>query len=83
MVSPHGRQDVQLKQKLFAGQPSLPSGSQISFARGGWKYVTAAGVVVSGFIVTNHLYDGNLRYFPPPGFPVGNVYDLISWEELQ
>jgi hypothetical protein len=59
------------------------SGSQISFGSGGWKYVNAGGTVVSGFINTNHIYDGNLRYYPPPGFPVGNVYDLVSWEELQ
>lgn len=54
-------------------------GSQISYAGGGWKYGTPP---ISGFIYTNHLYDGNLRYYPPPGFPVGNTYELISWEEL-
>ncbi len=55
-------------------------GSQISFNGGGWKY---GNPVVSGFTNTNHLHDENLRYYPPPGFPVGTTYDLISWEELQ
>ncbi|MEK7623842.1 MAG: hypothetical protein AAB408_04225, partial [Patescibacteria group bacterium] len=58
-------------------------GSQIGYNSGGWKYVTGRGVVVSGFINTNHIYDGNLRYYPPPGFPVGNVYDVLSWEEVE
>lgn len=57
-------------------------GSQISYEGGGWKYVSGYGHVVSGFINTNHSYDGNLKYYPPPGFPVGSLYELISWEEL-
>lgn len=58
-------------------------GSQISYEGGGWKYVNGWGNVVSGFEYTNHIYDGNLRYYPPPGFPVGNTYELISWEEIE
>lgn len=56
-------------------------GSQISFAGGGWKWVSS-GQVISGFVNTNHTYDGNLRYFPPPGFPVEASYELITWEEI-
>ncbi len=55
-------------------------GSQISYDGGGWKW---GNPVVSGFVNTNYIYDGNLRYFPPPGFPVGNTYELISWEEIE
>jgi hypothetical protein len=58
-------------------------GAQISYAGGGWKYINASGAVVSGFTNTTHIYDANLRYYPPPGFPVGTTYDLISWEEVQ
>jgi hypothetical protein len=58
-------------------------GSQISRESGGWKYVNGWGHVTSGYINTNHIYDGNLKYYPPPGFPVGDTYDLISWEELE
>lgn len=58
-------------------------GSQISYRGGGWKYVTAQGVVVAGYVYTNHVYDGNLKYYPPPGFPTGSTYELISWEEVQ
>lgn len=54
-------------------------GSQISFNGGGWKWGTPP---VSGFFNTNHIYDGNLRYFVPPGFPTGDTYELISWEEV-
>lgn len=57
-------------------------GSQISYEGGGWKYVNGWGNVISGYVNTNHSYDGNLKYYPPPGFPVGSVYELISWEEL-
>ncbi len=58
-------------------------GSQISYSGGGWKYVTGQGTVVSGYYNTNHVYDGNLKYYPPPGFPVGSTYELISWEEVK
>jgi hypothetical protein len=57
-------------------------GSQISYEGGGWKY-GSYGHVTSGFVYTNHIYDGNLRYYPPPAFPVGNTYEMISWEELE
>lgn len=57
-------------------------GSQISFEGGGWKYISG-GTVISGFTNTNHTYDGNLRYLTPPSFPVGDTYELISWEEIE
>lgn len=56
-------------------------GAQISYAGGGWKYISGS-TVISGFINTNHTYDGNLLYTIPPGFPVGDTYELISWEEV-
>ncbi|HAT04002.1 MAG TPA: hypothetical protein DCS29_04505 [Candidatus Magasanikbacteria bacterium] len=55
-------------------------GSQISFEGGGWKH---GSPVESGFVYTNHTYDGNLLYNPPPGFPVEATYELISWEEVE
>ena len=58
-------------------------GSQIYYTSGGVKYVNGFGNVISGFVDTNYLYDANLRYFPPPGIPVENTYELISWEELE
>lgn len=58
-------------------------GSQISYEGGGWKYINGSGTVVNGFVNTNHTYDGNLLYYPPPGFPVGDTYELISWEEIE
>ena len=58
-------------------------GSQIYYLQGGMKWTNQYGNVVSGFTNTNYLYDGNLRYYPPPGFPVGDTYDLISWEEVE
>lgn len=39
--------------------------------------------VTSGYINTNSTYDANLTYGPPPGFPVGSSYNLISWEEVR
>ena len=57
-------------------------GSQISYEGGGWKYVNGWGHVIAGYENTYHSYDANLKYYPPPGFPVGSVYELISWEEV-
>lgn len=58
-------------------------GSQISYEGGGWKWTNGSGTVVNGFVYTNHTYDGNLLYYPPPGFPVDDTYELISWEEIE
>lgn len=58
-------------------------GSQMSAVNGGWKVINWAGQVIAGFINTTHIYDGNLLYYIPPGFPVGNTYDLLSWEEVE
>ena len=48
-----------------------------------WSWVSGGGSVVSGYKNTNSTYDSNLTYSPPPGFPVGNEYNLISWEEVE
>ncbi|MFA7654286.1 MAG: hypothetical protein WCX97_04600 [Candidatus Magasanikbacteria bacterium] len=45
-----------------------------------WSWVSGGGSVVSGYLNTNSTYDANLTYNPPPGFPVGSEYNLISWE---
>lgn len=57
-------------------------GSEISYNGGGWKWVNGWGHVVSGFTNTDLSYDANLKFYPPPQFPVGEVYELISWEEI-
>ncbi|MBI2624283.1 hypothetical protein HYW67_02200 [Candidatus Parcubacteria bacterium] len=46
-----------------------------------WSWVSGGGAVVSGYRNTDTTYDANLTYAPPPGFPVGNSYNQISWEE--
>ncbi|MCX6779891.1 MAG: hypothetical protein NT034_01790 [Candidatus Magasanikbacteria bacterium] len=45
-----------------------------------WSW-SGSGGTTSGYINTNSTYDANLTYGPPPGFPVGSQYNLISWEE--
>lgn len=57
-------------------------GSQAFYTQSGMKYVSG-GNVISGFVNTQYIYDGNLLYYPPPGFPVEPTYTLISWEELK
>lgn len=57
-------------------------GSIISNGLWTWSWVSGGGQVVSGYESTNSTYDANLTYGPPPGFPVGSEYNLISWEEL-
>jgi len=48
-----------------------------------WSWVSGGGSVISGYEVTNSTYDANLTYGPPPGFPVGSEYNLISWEVIK
>ncbi len=45
-----------------------------------WSWSSGGGSIVSGYINTNSTYDANLTYGPPPGFPVGSEYNLVSWE---
>lgn len=55
-------------------------GSTISAGLWTWTHFTG-GSFNSGYEFTNSTYDVNLTYGPPPGFPVGSEYNLISWEE--
>ncbi|MFA5128250.1 MAG: hypothetical protein WC457_04635 [Patescibacteria group bacterium] len=56
-------------------------GSILTYDQWTWSYVNSSNVVISGYITTTNMYDGNLTYSPPPGFPVGSEYSPISWEE--
>ena len=58
-------------------------GSIISNGIWTWSWVTQGGAVVSGYQHTNATYDVNLTYSPPPFFPMGNEYRLISWREIR
>lgn len=58
-------------------------GAVISAGLWTWSWSSGGGVIVSGYINTNSTYDANLNYGPPPGFPVGSEYNLISWEEVK
>ncbi len=56
-------------------------GSTISNGVWTWSWVSGGGAIVSGYRNTDTTYDANLTYAPPPGFPVGNAYQQISWQE--
>lgn len=56
-------------------------GSVISAGTWTWSWVDSYDTVISGFQTTSATYDVDLTYNPPPGFPVGSEYNLISWEE--
>ncbi|OGH88019.1 MAG: hypothetical protein A3J93_02505 [Candidatus Magasanikbacteria bacterium RIFOXYC2_FULL_42_28] len=58
-------------------------GSIISNDLWTWSYVSGGGSVVSGYKNTYATYDANLTLNPPPGFPVGSEYFLVSWEEIE
>ncbi len=47
-----------------------------------WTWVNSSGNVVSGYRNTETLYDPNLKYYPPPGFPTKTEYEFIKWEEI-
>lgn len=36
----------------------------------------------AGYRYTSTNYDENLRYSPPPSFPVTSTFDLLSWREV-
>ncbi len=36
----------------------------------------------AGYRYTNTIYDENLRYSPPPYFPVTSTFDIVSWREV-
>lgn len=36
----------------------------------------------AGYRYTSTVYDENLRYSPPPSFPVTSSFDLLSWREV-
>lgn len=58
-------------------------GSVVSNGIWTWSWVTQGGSVVSGYRNTITNYDANLTYNPPPSFPVGTEYHVISWREIK
>lgn len=58
-------------------------GSVISNGVWTWSWVSGGGSTVSGYKNTNATYDANLTYGPPPAFPVGTEYKIISWDEIK
>ncbi len=55
-------------------------GSIISNGIWTWSWVSGGGAITSGYLESDTTYDANLSYGPPPAFPVGSEYNLISWE---
>ncbi len=58
-------------------------GSIITYKTWTWSWSSGGGVIISGYVNTDATYDANLTYGPPPGFPVGSEYNLLSWEVLK
>lgn len=57
-------------------------GSRILYRVGGVSWLSGS-TVVSGYQTQSYTYDTNLTYSPPPGFPVGSEYNLLSWEVVK
>lgn len=73
------------KRYFYAGNKRdnlIVYGSVISNGIWTWSWVSGGGPIVSGYTSTTMTYDTNLTYGPPPSFPVGSEYNLISWEEV-
>lgn len=45
-------------------------------------YDSSSGNYVSGIKNTTTTYDRNLRYAPPPSYPVTSGYDFLNWREV-
>jgi len=43
---------------------------------------TSSGLYYSGVEHTNTSYDYNLKYAPPPSYPITGSYDILSWREV-
>ncbi len=57
-------------------------GSVIAYKSWYWNWLDGQGNITSGYLTANFTYDSHLTYAPPPGFPFGSDYNLLSWEEL-
>lgn len=74
------------KQKYFKGSSKTSLtvyGSVITYKSWYWNWVDDHGNLDSGYQTANFTYDSYLTYNPPPGFPFGADYNLISWEEVK
>lgn len=45
-------------------------------------YDSTSGYYMSGFLNNSTQYDYNLKYSPPPSYPVTSTYDILSWREV-
>ncbi len=55
-------------------------GAIMTFGQWTWTWVNGSNQVVSGYINTNSIYDGDLLYGPPPSFPFSTSgYQLLNW----
>ncbi len=46
-----------------------------------WSWVDGWGSTSSGYENTETIYDPNLNYNPPPGFPTYGDYKFLEWQE--
>ena len=46
-----------------------------------WSWVNSSKNTISGYRNTETIYDPNLIYNPPPGFPTTGEYQILQWEE--
>lgn len=46
-----------------------------------WSWVDGGGNTISGYRNTETVYDPNLTYNPPPGFPTTGEHQILQWEE--
>ena len=55
-------------------------GSIMTYGQWTWTWVNGSGGDVGGYATTNDIYDSNLLYYPPPGFPLSSAgYQQVSW----
>ncbi len=55
-------------------------GSIMSFGQWTWSWANGGGQTISGYPNTLNVYDGNLLYSPPPGFPLSSAgYQQLNW----
>lgn len=47
-----------------------------------WSWVDGSNTTISGYENTETIYDTNLTYNPPPGFPTTGEYTILQWEEI-
>ena len=75
-IPPYGFDTIKDKIEIY--------GTIVSKKRAITTWVSGTGHVIHGFKISEHYFDENLVYFPPPFVPnISPEFKIINWEEVE